>query len=229
MHTPLARPLSPPRTWAHASSRAVHPSSHAGDEPLVRVIAAGLAAVSMPWELTSGTVPTERCYELLLSTDSYDAWLIHWPPGTGIEAHDHGGSTGAFAVVSGVLDEDVEMDVHTTTRRRFTPANRSSSGEITYMPSSIAATSERRACTCIRHRCGRWPSTARHRTATASSNGSSRSAPPKSSSDERSNRSAARTRSSTHQRDRATRRGPDAGGWGDPRRHPARRATRRVR
>ena len=108
MHTPLARPLSPPRTWAHASSRAVHPSSHAGDEPLVRVIAAGLAAVSMPWELTSGTVPTERCYELLLSTDSYDAWLIHWPPGTGIEAHDHGGSTGAFAVVSGVLDEDVD-------------------------------------------------------------------------------------------------------------------------
>ena len=71
----------------------------------------------MPWELTSPTVPTERCYELLLSTDSYDAWLIHWPPGTGIAAHDHGGSTGAFAVVSGVLDEDVGMDEHTTTRR----------------------------------------------------------------------------------------------------------------
>jgi hypothetical protein len=96
--------------WRQVSSRAVHPSAHSGDEPLVGVIAAGLAAVAMPWELTGDTgetSSTERRYELLLATESYDAWLIHWPVGTGLEAHDHGGSTGAFAVVSGVLDEDV--------------------------------------------------------------------------------------------------------------------------
>lgn len=103
--------------WGRASSRALHPSAHSGDEPLVGVIAAGLAAVSVPWELSSGTAPTERSYELLLSTEQYDAWLIHWPTGTGLDAHDHGGSIGAFAVVSGVLDEDIHVDGVDHTRR----------------------------------------------------------------------------------------------------------------
>ena len=113
MQTPLTSTdttTTEPDPWGRVSSRAVHPSSHSGEEPLVSVIAAGLAAVSMPWELTGETSPTERTYELLLATDTYDAWLIHWPVGTGLEAHDHGGSTGAFAVVSGVLDEDIERD-----------------------------------------------------------------------------------------------------------------------
>jgi predicted metal-dependent enzyme (double-stranded beta helix superfamily) len=70
----------------------------------------------MPWEI-AGTA-TEREYELLLETDHYDAWLIHWPPGTGLEAHDHGGSAGAFAIVSGVLDEDV-VESDTVWSRRF--------------------------------------------------------------------------------------------------------------
>ena len=103
--------------WRVASSRAIHPSSHNGDEPLVAVIAAGLAAVSIPWEIATGTTPTERRYELLLATEQYDAWLIHWPAGTGLEAHDHGGSIGAFAVVDGTLDEDVVADGVTSTRR----------------------------------------------------------------------------------------------------------------
>ena len=53
----------------------------------------------------------------MLSTEQYDAWLIHWPTGTGLDAHDHGGSIGAFAVVSGVLDEDVHVDGVDHTRR----------------------------------------------------------------------------------------------------------------
>ena len=120
MHTPLTStdtPTTDSDPWGRVSSRAVHPSSHSGDEPLVGVIAAGLAAVAMPWELTRAANSTERAYELLLATETYDAWLIHWPVGTGLEAHDHGGSTGAFAVVSGVLDEDVERDGETVTRR----------------------------------------------------------------------------------------------------------------
>jgi hypothetical protein len=87
------------------------------DEPLVATIAAGLAAVAVPWELATGRSPDEREYELLLSTELYDAWLIHWPVGTGLDAHDHGGSTGAFAVVSGVLDEDTVDGGATVTRR----------------------------------------------------------------------------------------------------------------
>lgn len=50
---------------------------------------------------------SERRYEQILSTATYDAWLIHWPAGTGLDAHDHGGSAGAFAVVAGVLEERV--------------------------------------------------------------------------------------------------------------------------
>lgn len=103
--------------WRLATSRAVHPSACDPGEPLVAAIAAGLASVSVPWEMATGTQPTERCYELLLATDRYDAWLIHWPPGTGLEAHDHGGSEGAFTVVSGALEEDVHRDGVTVTRR----------------------------------------------------------------------------------------------------------------
>jgi predicted metal-dependent enzyme (double-stranded beta helix superfamily) len=73
----------------------------------VAAIAAGLAAVSVPWELSTGTAPAERSYHLLLATDRYDAWLIYWPPGTGLDTHDHGGSEGAFSVVAGVLHEEV--------------------------------------------------------------------------------------------------------------------------
>jgi hypothetical protein len=62
-------------------------------------------------------MPAERRYELLLETELYDAWLIHWPPGTGLDAHDHGGSSGAFAVVSGVLEETVAAGAATSTRR----------------------------------------------------------------------------------------------------------------
>ena len=103
--------------WRAASSRAIHPSACDGGEPLVAAIAAGLAAVSVAWELSTGESPSERQYELLLETDLYDAWLIHWPPGTGLEAHDHGGSSGAFTVVAGALDEDTTTGGVRRTRR----------------------------------------------------------------------------------------------------------------
>lgn len=66
-------------------------------------IAEGLAAVAAPTAAppTSG----ERTYELLVRTERFDAWRIHWPPGSGLDAHDHGGSIGAFVVVAGELDE----------------------------------------------------------------------------------------------------------------------------
>ena len=47
----------------------------------------------------------ERESELLVVTDAYEAWLLLWPPGGVLELHDHGGSSGAFGVVSGVLTE----------------------------------------------------------------------------------------------------------------------------
>jgi hypothetical protein len=47
----------------------------------------------------------ERWYERLVCGADYDVWLISWLPGQGTGLHDHGQSTGAFAVANGVLEE----------------------------------------------------------------------------------------------------------------------------
>ena len=114
--TPATSPAAA-NAWRALSSRAVHPSRCAGAQPQVAAIADGLAAVAVPWELATGQSPDERQFELILSTESYDAWLIHWPAGSGLDAHDHGGSAGAFAVVSGVLEEHTVVDSVDVTRR----------------------------------------------------------------------------------------------------------------
>ena len=49
--------------------------------------------------------PSERVYELVEWNDSREVWVIHWPAGGHLELHDHGGSSGAFWVVAGTLDE----------------------------------------------------------------------------------------------------------------------------
>jgi hypothetical protein len=41
----------------------------------------------------------------MIATSDYDAWLLRWPAGTAVSPHDHGGSRGAFVVVSGELTE----------------------------------------------------------------------------------------------------------------------------
>jgi hypothetical protein len=53
----------------------------------------------------SGEPLVNREYELLERTSDYELWLIHWPKDDGLVLHDHGGSSGAFQVVSGVLEE----------------------------------------------------------------------------------------------------------------------------
>jgi hypothetical protein len=51
----------------------------------------------------------------LLATDQFDAWLIDWPTGEAVEPHDHGGSAGAFTVITGQLTELVITGATTTT------------------------------------------------------------------------------------------------------------------
>jgi hypothetical protein len=48
---------------------------------------------------------TERSWVLLAVTDLFEAWAIGWPPGGGIELHDHGLSSGAVVVARGILTE----------------------------------------------------------------------------------------------------------------------------
>jgi predicted metal-dependent enzyme (double-stranded beta helix superfamily) len=125
------------RSWRTTASRCMHPSVERGAVPLVETIAAGLAAVASPWELT-GDAGAERSYQLLLATEQYDAWLIHWPAGTGLEPHDHGGSAGAFAVVAGTLDEERIRPDGTRARQRIGPG-----ASVSFDPAEIHAVSNR--------------------------------------------------------------------------------------
>jgi hypothetical protein len=56
---------------------------------------------------------------------------VHWPAGTGLDAHDHGGSTGAFAVVAGHLEEARITADGTTSARRVGPGETSAFGAAT--------------------------------------------------------------------------------------------------
>lgn len=51
--------------------------------------------------------PDERWHVRLYRDDDMDLWLISWTADQGTQLHDHGGSGGAFTVVSGTLRETV--------------------------------------------------------------------------------------------------------------------------
>jgi rhodanese-related sulfurtransferase len=46
-----------------------------------------------------------RWYERLYQGQDYDIWVISWLPGQSTGFHDHGGSSGAFVVATGILEE----------------------------------------------------------------------------------------------------------------------------
>jgi mannose-6-phosphate isomerase-like protein (cupin superfamily) len=48
---------------------------------------------------------TQRTGRRVTATGDYDVWLLRWPPGTSVTPRDHGGSAGAFMVVSGEVEE----------------------------------------------------------------------------------------------------------------------------
>jgi mannose-6-phosphate isomerase-like protein (cupin superfamily) len=77
------------------------------DPELLADIAAGLARVVSPELLPDepATTGDPRRWAKVLVTGRYEAWLIAWPPGSGLDLHDHGGSAGVFQVVRGTLDE----------------------------------------------------------------------------------------------------------------------------
>ena len=47
----------------------------------------------------------ERWYERLYHGPDYDIWVISWLPGQSTGFHDHGESSGAFVLASGILEE----------------------------------------------------------------------------------------------------------------------------
>jgi hypothetical protein len=78
----------------------------------LRALATRYSALVRPWAQTPDLPLVERRCELLDRTMDFEVWLIHWPTDGGLVLHDHGGSSGAFQVVWGALDET------STTRRR---------------------------------------------------------------------------------------------------------------
>lgn len=51
--------------------------------------------------------PGERWHQRIYRDPRVDVWLISWLPEQGTQLHDHGGSSGAFTVLTGLLTEAV--------------------------------------------------------------------------------------------------------------------------
>ncbi len=69
---------------------------------------AASSAVAAAPELWTHLIPAERprrWYALLHRQVNYDVWLLAWDPGHETDWHDHGGSSGSFAVAHGRLVE----------------------------------------------------------------------------------------------------------------------------
>lgn len=68
------------------------------------------AARPYHWPLAPRFDPRRRWYHRLATQPDAEVWLLTWLPGQGTDLHDHGGSSGAFLVMTGELTE------HTVTR-----------------------------------------------------------------------------------------------------------------
>jgi predicted metal-dependent enzyme (double-stranded beta helix superfamily) len=83
-------------------------------------MAEGLAPTAVGWSALRDI--TRRRWELLAVSDTFEAWVIGWPPGGTLALHDHGHSAGAVVVAGGELVETMVLEnddgsLGTTTRR----------------------------------------------------------------------------------------------------------------
>jgi mannose-6-phosphate isomerase-like protein (cupin superfamily) len=67
-----------------------------------------------------------RWYERLYHGPDYDIWVISWLPGQSTGFHDHGESSGAFVVATGILEEhrpgeQTRVEIHPGKPRAFGP------------------------------------------------------------------------------------------------------------
>jgi predicted metal-dependent enzyme (double-stranded beta helix superfamily) len=76
-----------------------------GDPSHLLAIAKDLAHDAQTWP--GMREPARRVWELIDSSQDFEAWVIGWPPGGAIQLHDHGESSGAVVVVQGELVEMV--------------------------------------------------------------------------------------------------------------------------
>jgi rhodanese-related sulfurtransferase/mannose-6-phosphate isomerase-like protein (cupin superfamily) len=72
-------------------------------EELVNIVS--LFASSDGWIDKVRLRAEQRWYERLYHGPDYDIWVISWLPGQSTGFHDHGASSGAFVVATGILEE----------------------------------------------------------------------------------------------------------------------------
>jgi hypothetical protein len=105
-------------------------------------LAAHLAATTdpacLPLPVTSPPVSSppvsSRRYARILAEPYAEAWLIEWPPDSGIDLHDHGGASGALHVVRGALLE-AHVDRFHPGPLRYRQVRRG--GAITFGPATV--------------------------------------------------------------------------------------------
>jgi predicted metal-dependent enzyme (double-stranded beta helix superfamily) len=69
-------------------------------------LAACYAAAPDQWPVAPRFNPAQRWYHRIAQATDHEVWLLTWLPGQSTDLHDHGGSAGAFHVMSGSLTED---------------------------------------------------------------------------------------------------------------------------
>jgi hypothetical protein len=83
-------------------------------------MAHGLVPSARAWPGQVGM--KRRRWEMVAASETFEAWIIGWPPGGVIALHDHGNSSGAVVVASGALvetylTEDVDESFRSQVRR----------------------------------------------------------------------------------------------------------------
>ena len=75
-------------------------------------VATRYASAPALWPVAPRFTAAQRWYHRIGVEADHEVWLLTWLPGQGTDLHDHGGSAGAFHVVSGVLIEDTVTQTH---------------------------------------------------------------------------------------------------------------------
>jgi rhodanese-related sulfurtransferase len=88
----------------------------------LRAVTAGLAARRDLWADLVVHDPDVRWYLPLHRSNSCDVWLLAWDRGQDTDWHDHGGSSGSFAVAEGCLVEQYRAPSGRRIVRRRLPA-----------------------------------------------------------------------------------------------------------
>jgi hypothetical protein len=97
------------------------------------------------WPLAPRFDPNKRWYHRIAEAQHSEVWLLSWLPGQATDLHDHGGSAGAFVVVSGTVIEHTLAEQARTERARTERVLRPDrAGDALLRPTSLPAGAGRR-------------------------------------------------------------------------------------